>query len=60
MSNGFQVIKILFLTNAYENFDFPMVGENIYRSRTAINQLLTERNRSGGGGCVNRDYKSQG
>jgi hypothetical protein len=33
--------------NANEYFDCPTVGENIYRSRTAINQPLTGRNRRG-------------
>jgi len=31
----------------YENFDFPTVAENVYRSMTAINQPLTARNRTG-------------
>jgi len=35
-----------------ENFNFPTVAENMYRSMTAINQPLTGRNRTGRGGCV--------
>jgi hypothetical protein len=30
--------------NEYKQFDFPMAGENIHLSRTAINQPLTARN----------------
>jgi hypothetical protein len=29
---------------AYENFEFPAVGENICSSRTAVKQALRERN----------------
>jgi hypothetical protein len=35
-----------------KNFNFPTVVINIYRSRTAINQSLTGRNRAGRGSCV--------
>ena len=38
--------------NAKENFDFPTVGENIYRSTMAIKQPLTGMNRRGSGRCV--------
>jgi len=38
--------------NAKENFDFPTVGENIYRSIMAIKQPLTGRNGRGRGKCV--------
>ena len=34
--------------------NLPTVAENMYRSMTAINQLLTGRNKTGSGGCV--DY----
>lgn len=36
-----------FYKNAHNNFDFLMVEENIYRSRTAANQPLTGRDRIG-------------
>jgi len=35
-----------------ENFNFPTVAENVYRSVTAINHPLTGRNRTGSGVCV--------
>jgi len=40
--------------SAYERFEFPTLGENIYRKliRTAISQQLTGRNRTGTGRCV--------
>ena len=44
----FQVINTRhFFLIAYEHFDFPTEGENICRGRTAINQPLTGRNRTG-------------
>jgi hypothetical protein len=33
--------------NAYGHFDFPAVGENIYKIRTSINQPLAGRKRRG-------------
>ena len=47
----FQVIYNISDT-AYEHFDFPTVGENICRNRTASNQPVTGRNRIGKGRCV--------
>ena len=44
-----------FSDNMYENFDFPTLGENLYRNRKFINRPLTGRNRRRGGRCV--DYK---
>ena len=48
------VIKRLHILsdNAYEQFDFCTVEENIYRSMAAINQPLTGANRRGRGRCV--------
>ena len=39
----------------YEHVDFPMVEENNYRSRMAINQPLRERNKWGT--YVANDYR---
>jgi hypothetical protein len=39
----------------YKHVDFPMVEENNYRSRMAINQPLRERNRTGT--CVANNYR---
>jgi hypothetical protein len=44
MSRGFQVIKNI-SDEAYTHFDFPTVGENIYRSGTATSQPLAEEER---------------
>jgi len=38
----------------YEHVHFPMVEENNYRSRMAINQPLRKRHRHGT--CVDNDY----
>jgi hypothetical protein len=46
----FQVIKFDIYDNVYEHSDFPTLGENIYRSRRAVNWLLIGRR--GIGRCV--------
>ena len=45
MSWGFRSKKYNFSKNAHNNFEFLMVEENIYRSKTAINQPLTGRDK---------------
>jgi hypothetical protein len=40
-----------FSDNMYENFDFPTVGENVFRNRKAINRPLAGRNRRRRGTC---------
>jgi hypothetical protein len=48
MSRGFSNSQKDYISdNGYEYFGFPMVGENIDSSRTAINQPLTGRKRRG-------------
>jgi len=49
MSWGFTSKKYVVSKNAHNNFDFLMVEENIYKSRTAMNQPLTRRDRYNGG-----------
>jgi hypothetical protein len=52
-AQGFsESIKYYISKNTYEHFYFPTMGEDIYRSRTAINRPLTGRNRRGRGKCV--------
>jgi hypothetical protein len=54
MSRGFPGQKYGISANAYGSFEFPTVGENIYRKLmwTATSQQLTGRKRTGVGRCV--------
>ena len=38
--------------SAYEEYDFPTMGENIYSSRKAVNWPLTGKNNTGRERCV--------
>ena len=47
---GFSKSKnVILLTRHLNIFDFPRVGENLYRSTAFLNQPLTGRNRKGRG-----------
>jgi hypothetical protein len=46
----------MFFDSVNENFDFQMVGDIIYRGRTAIPEPLTGRNRRGKRRCLDGDY----
>jgi hypothetical protein len=48
-SKSYETTKSLRMS---ENFNVPTVAKNIYSSRTAINQPLRGRSRTGRGGCV--------
>jgi len=50
---SFQFIKIqLFFDNVYKHFDFPIVGDNICGSKTAINDPAKGRSMRGRGRSV--------
>ena len=50
----FRLIENDFSNNAYENLDFPAVGKNIRRSRTATKRKQQERERKLCRSVVNR------
>jgi len=57
-STGFcRSLKYDLSDDANEYSDFQSVGENIYRSRRAINRQLTKRKRRCKGKCVIGDYR---
>lgn len=57
MSPAFPIHKHkMFFDSVNENFDFQMVGDIIYRGRTAIPEPLTGRNRRGKRRCLDGDY----
>jgi hypothetical protein len=52
MSHDFPVHEKNISGNVYENFYFPIVVQNMCRSRAYIKQPLTGKNRRGRGKCV--------